>query len=190
MAGSHEKLIARAQAGERQAFDLLVRESYPLIYNTAYRLLGDADRAADATQTAFVRAYRSITSFRGSSSFSTWLYRIVTNVCLDMLRQQGPGLESLTQHWEDSEDTERDIPDHHDQPEQAALQAEVGRLVHQALGRLRPEQRAVLVLYDLAGLSYEEIAEVLKLPLGTVKSRLNRARNALREEMLPYRELM
>lgn len=190
MTVSDDGLIARARAGDRKAFDRLVSETYPLIYNTAYRLLGEADRAADATQTAFVRAYRALPSFRGNSAFTTWLYRIVTNVCFDVLRQGGPEVESLSQQWPEGDEREREIPDYRDQPEQIALQDATRRLVHEALGRLRPEQRAVLVLYDLAGLSYEEVAAVLQVPLGTVKSRLNRARHALREELLPYREHM
>jgi RNA polymerase sigma-70 factor (ECF subfamily) len=183
-------LILQAQAGDRHSFDQLVAKAYPLVFNTAYRILGDYDSAADATQTAFVRAYRSLRTFRRSSSFTTWLYRIVSNVCLDVVRRQKRQAQSLTLESEYEQMAERDIADDRAQPEQTALETELQKSVHKALGRLRMEHRTVLVLYDLAGFSYEEIAEMLKLPLGTVKSRLNRARLALREEMSADEELI
>ncbi len=183
-------LIIRAQAGDRSSFDQLVARAYPLVFNTAYRILADYDAASDATQTAFVRAYRSLRTFRRSSSFTTWLYRIVSNVCLDVVRRQKRQAQSLTLESDDEPFAERDIPDERNHPEQTALETELQQAVHTALGRLRMEHRTVLVLYDLAGFSYEEIAEMLKLPLGTVKSRLNRARLALREEMSVDGELM
>lgn len=183
-------LIIQAQAGDRHSFDQLVAKAYPLVFNTAYRILGDHDAAADATQTSFVRAYRSLRTFRRSSSFTTWLYRIVSNVCLDVVRRQKRQAQSLTLESDDDQFAEREIPDDRNQPEQTALEGELQKAVHRALGRLRMEHRTVLVLYDLAGFSYEEIAEMLKLPLGTVKSRLNRARLALRQEMSGDGELI
>lgn len=185
---SQETLIARAQAGDRRSFDQLVADAYTLVFNTAYRVLGDQDLAADATQTAFVRAYRSLTSFGGRSSFTTWLYRIVTNVCLDMVRAQRRQAPALTALTDTPDDRTPDQPDERLGPEDRLLQSELQTAVHGALGRLRPEHRMVLVLYDLAGFPYEEIAAMLDLPLGTVKSRLNRARNSLREEMAAYWE--
>lgn len=190
MGFTENDLIIQAQAGDRHSFDQLVAKAYPLVFNTAYRILSDHDAAADATQTAFVRAYRSLRTFRRSSSFTTWLYRIVSNVCLDVVRRQKRQAQSLTLESEDDQFVERDIPDDRAQPEQTAMENELQKAVHRALGRLRMEHRTVLVLYDLAGFSYEEIAEMLKLPLGTVKSRLNRARLALREEMSGDGELI
>ena len=190
MGFTENELIIQAQAGDRHSFDQLVAKAYPLVFNTAYRILGDHDSAADATQTSFVRAYRSLRTFRRSSSFTTWLYRIVSNVCLDIVRRQKRQAQSLTLASEDEQFAERDVPDERNQPEQTALEGELQKAVHRALGRLRMEHRTVLVLYDLAGFSYEEIAEMLKLPLGTVKSRLNRARLALRAEMSGDGELI
>jgi len=187
---SEHDLIRQAQAGDRRSFDQLVTRAYPLVFNTAYRILGDHDAAADATQTSFVRAYRSLRTFRGSSSFTTWLYRIVSNVCLDMVRQRRRHAQSLTLDSDDEPQTERDIPDESAAPERSALESELQRAVHQALQKLTPEHRLVLTLYDLAGFSYEEIAATLKLPLGTVKSRLNRARLALRDELRHRTELI
>jgi RNA polymerase sigma-70 factor (ECF subfamily) len=187
---SEHDLILQAQAGDRRSFDELVARSYPLVFNTAYRILGDHDSAADATQTSFVRAYRSLRTFRRSSSFTTWLYRIVSNVCLDMVRRQKRHGYSLTLDAEEEAAPERDIPDDRHHPERIALETELQQAVHQALARLTLEHRVVLSLYDLAGFSYEEIAEMLKLPLGTVKSRLNRARLALKQEMSGTSELI
>lgn len=190
MGFTEKDLIVQAQAGDRDSFDQLVARAYPLVFNTAYRILGDHDAAADATQTSFVRAFRSLRTFRRSSSFTTWLYRIVSNVCLDVVRRQKRQAQSLTLDGDDEQLAEREIPDDTALPERAAMESELQQAVHRALGRVRMEHRAVLVLYDLAGFSYEEIAEMLKLPLGTVKSRLNRARLALREEMEEDLELI
>jgi len=187
---SEHDLILQAQAGDRHSFDQLVAQAYPLVFNTAYRILGDHDAAADATQTSFVRAYRSLRTFRGSSSFTTWLYRIVSNVCLDMVRRRKRQAQSLTLDSDEESQGERDIPDERDHPERLLLETELQQAVHRALQTLSPEHRVVLTLYDLAGFSYEEIAAMLKLPLGTVKSRLNRARLALRDEMSARTELL
>lgn len=190
MGFSENDLIVQAQAGDRHSFDQLVARAYPLVFNTAYRIVGDHDAAADATQMAFVRAFRSLRTFRRSSSFTTWLYRIVSNVCLDMVRRDKRRTQSLTLDSDDDPLVERDIPDDTALPERTVLETELQQTVHRALGQLRMEHRTVLVMYDLAGFSYEEIAEMLKLPLGTVKSRLNRARLALREEMEKNLELI
>lgn len=188
MPPSDESLIARAQAGDRRSFDELVARSYTLVYNTAYRILGDADQAADATQAAYVRAYRSLGSFRGSSTFTTWLYRIVTNVCLDLVRGERRRQAGIVPEPEDPDSTPVELPDTRPGPEASVLQGELQAAVHAALQRLRPEHRTVLALYDLAGFPYEDIAVMLGLPLGTIKSRINRARHALREEMSGYWE--
>lgn len=188
MPRSDAELIARAQAGDRRSFDELVARSYALVFNTAYRILGDTDRAADATQSAYLRAYRSLAKFRGSSSFGTWLYRIVTNVCLDMVRGQQRQPLSLASVAADDPAVERELPDERAGPEQLVLRTELQSALHRALQRLRPEHRAVVVLYDLSGMSYDQIAEILDVPVGTVKSRLNRARRALQEELSAYWE--
>ncbi len=190
MPPNEAEIIRQCQTGDSSGFDLLVREHYTRVYNTAFRMLGDADGAADATQTAFVRAFSSLHGFRGDSSFSTWLYRIVINVCLDELRDAPRQPASLTLVTDDGEELqERTIPDEQADPAREAARHERQEIVHQALQRLAPEQRVVLVLYDLNGFSYQEVATTLNLPLGTVKSRLNRARGALKEEIKPHLEL-
>ena len=182
--GEHE-LVARSQSGDRSSFDVLVRRYHTLAYNLAYRMLGNHDSAADCTQAAFVRAYRAIGKFRRDASFSTWLYRIVTNVCLDRLRQDDRSARSLT--VVDTDDSavleEMDIPDQAGDPARAAEQRERQQLVQEALQRLGDDHRSVIVMFDIMGLSYEETAQALAVPLGTVKSRLNRARLALKDEL-------
>ena len=181
--------MARAQAGDRSAFDRLVDVTHTMVHATAYRLTGDADLAADAVQDAYVRAYTSLHTFRGSSSFSTWLYRIVVNVSLDALRRRARSPEPLTAVTEEDEVRELDVADASTDPGEAVEVRERRRMVLRALRRLSDDHRTVLVLFDLNGFSYDEIAEMLEVPLGTVKSRLNRARLALREVMEPDMEL-
>lgn len=188
VAGSEADLVERARQGDTQAFDRLVQEHYVLAYNTAYRLLGDPDRGEDATVEAFARAFRSLDRFRGDSSFSTWLYRIVTNVCFDYLRGAVPSASLDAGAGEDGQ-LGREVPDEASDPALAVLQQRRQAIVHQALQALSSDHRAVLVLYDLNGFSYEEIGSILGVPIGTVKSRLNRARHALREKLQPYLEL-
>jgi len=153
-------------------------------------MLNNEDDACDATQEAFVRAFNSIRSFRQEASFSTWLYRIAMNVCLDRLRRRGR--ESATIHLvseTNTEDSVRDIPDERNDPQAQAIKTQRQVVVQEGLGGLTDEHRAVIVLCDLQGLSYEEIAAVLGVPVGTVKSRLNRARLALRTRLEPHLEL-
>lgn len=190
MQNSDSQLVARAKRGDRRSFDLLVEQHYLLVYNTAYRMLGDSDSAADATQTAFVRAYRSLGRFRGTSAFSTWLYRIVCNVCLDSLRSRRSDVVSLdVDHEDDGDPHELSLPDTTGEPGAHAEQSERQQAVHRALGQLSEDYRLVLALYDLMGFSYDEIADILQVPLGTVKSRLNRARLALKDVLAPDMEL-
>lgn len=185
------QLVERSRAGDRASFDALVRRYYALAYNLAFRMLSDPDRAADATQAAFVRAYRAMPRFRQEANFSTWLYRIVTNVCLDALRRPERGEQSLT--VADEEEGPRleeiDIPDRAADPAHTAEQRERQEVVQEALKQLRDDHRAIVVMYDLQGMAYEDIARVLRVPLGTVKSRLNRARHALKEALASRHEL-
>ncbi len=153
-------------------------------------MLNNEDEACDATQEAFVRAYNSIHSFRRDASFATWLYRIAMNVCLDRLRRRGREAATLHLISETSDENSlRDIPDETNDPPIEAIKTQRQALVQQALAELTSEHRAVIVLYDLQGLSYEEIATALGVPIGTVKSRLNRARLALRTRLEPHLEL-
>jgi RNA polymerase sigma-70 factor (ECF subfamily) len=182
------RLIEHCRGGDLDAFDELVRMHQTRVYNIALRLMGDPDSAQDCAQDAFVRAFQGIRKFRAECAFSTWLYRITTNVCMDELRKRKPA-ESLSSDDETTVDPLERIPDTASGPEQTVLKNERRRLLMQALNGLTQHHRAVLVLYDLEGLSYEEVAQSLRISIGTVKSRLNRARLALKERMEPLREL-
>lgn len=164
------ELIARSCAGDLDAFDHLVRAHQDRIYNVAYRLTGNHEDASDAAQDAFVRAFQALPRFRRDAAFSTWLYRIATNAALDLVRRR-PAVPPV--------ELPVDQPGPSD-PEAEAHRREVHRRVHAAVGHLPAEYRAVVVLRDLQGLAYEEIARVLQIPIGTVRSRLSRGRETLR----------
>jgi RNA polymerase sigma-70 factor (ECF subfamily) len=187
---TEQALIRRAQKGTAASFDRLVDAHYSTVYNITYRMLGEAQSASDATQVAFVRAFEALPGFRGEAAFKTWLYRIAINVCLDEIRRRESGPLSLTTEDEHDEGlAEREIPDDSGEPAGRAEQRERQEMVHRALARLPEDFRAIIVLYDINGLSYQEISDTLRIPLGTVKSRLNRARHALRDELEPHLEL-
>jgi len=182
-------LIRSAQKGTLAAFNRLVRAYQRLAYNVAYRILGDEDAASDATQDSFLKAYRAISQFRGGS-FKSWLMRIVTNVCYDQLRyKQRRPAESLDQLLID--------PDHapvlingREGPEAHALRAELSQVIQAAINILPADQRITLVLSDVQGLSYDEIAGTMGVSLGTVKSRLSRGRARLRDLLRQHEELL
>ena len=178
-------LLRAAKQGDVHAFNQLVIAYQQQVYNVAYRLLGDADAAADATQETFLKAFERLHQHRGGS-FRSWLLRIVTNTCYDMLRKrQRHPTRSLEGGLGDGEETDMDrlahLQSEEASPEEMALRAEVYRVVEEGLQHLSPEHRTIIVLSDVEGLSYEEIAEVLNIPIGTVKSRLSRARARLRD---------
>lgn len=185
MPPSDAVLVERCLAGDVEAFDTLVRRYQSQTVNTAYRVLGDIEAAHDVAQEAFVSAYRALPKFRGSARFSTWLYRIAYNLCMDELsRQRKRSVEqSLDSFYAADDSPTLELPDPDPDPAERAQMRELQLQIRQAIGRLPSVHRVVLVLYDLQGLCYEEIAQILSCPLGTVKSRLNRARLALRDEL-------
>ena len=150
------------------------------VYNLALRMVNNREDAADLTQDAFIKAYNSLDSFRGDSKFSVWLYRIVSNLCLDFLRRQSRrGTVSLSVEDEDGEEAQLDLPDESQSPE-ALLERQLTRdAVRRGLEAVPEESRQILLLREIQGLSYEEISQVLGLEAGTVKSRLFRARKRL-----------
>lgn len=188
-----EALVRRCQRGDRQAFDELVERYQTRVYNLAYRLLGDPDLANDIAQEAFVRVYRGLPSFHGGSALTTWIYRIVHNLCLDEMKRQRRRPQVVGDPSDPDESGEPlldRLPDQSAEPQSAMLTGEQRRIVREAILRLRPHHRDVLVLYDLQGFSYTEIAELLSTNVGTIKSRLNRARFALARELQEQRELL
>ncbi|MGZ5212414.1 MAG: RNA polymerase sigma factor [Actinomycetota bacterium] len=173
-----EDLVAKFLAGDQQAFSLLVERHQTRVFNVAMRVLGDPEDARDATQDAFVSALRKLSQFRGESAFTTWLHRVTVNSCYDILRKRRhqPMLRLVGDEDDPMPETGPPIVDHAD--------ATVASLdVSRALQLIPEEYRVTLVLADIQDLPYEEIARVLDVPVGTVKSRVHRGRIALARAM-------
>lgn len=185
-------LLERAKSGDVAAFEELIDAYQKKVFNLALRIIGNYDDAADLAQETFVRIYKAISNFKEQSSFSTWVYRITTNVCLDEIRKRkNKKVVSLDEdiHMDDGE-MKRQVVSGDPGPDEAAEREEVRRTVNNAINKLPEDQRVVITLRDLQGMSYEEIAKVLALPAGTVKSRINRARLALKNALSSERELL
>lgn len=182
-------LIASARKGDARAFNQLVLLYQSRAYNLAYRILGDSDAASDATQDAFLSAYKAMPKFRGGS-FKAWILRIVTNACYDQLRiKQRRPADSL-----DDLPVEQDhvqfLGSGAEQPVEYVERRELSKAIEAGILGLPVEQRVVVVLSDIQGLSYQEIAQAAGISLGTVKSRLSRGRAKLRDHLLEQRELL
>jgi RNA polymerase sigma-70 factor (ECF subfamily) len=185
-------LIRDAQRGDLNAFNSLVLAYQDAVYNTALRVLGDEDQAADASQEAFISAFRAIGSYRGGS-FKAWLLRTVTNACYDELRRKKRRPTTpLEPETEDGEEVEspRWLADPNASPEDLLDQAELEHAIQHCLDNLPVDFRTVVVLADVQGLDYTEVAKAASVPLGTIKSRLARARLRLRECLQAFRELL
>lgn len=179
-------VVARAAGGDRTAFTQLMEHYQSACYGLAYRLLSDADKAADATQDAFVHAYRAIASFRGGV-FRSWLLRITANASYDILRRQQ---RRPTTTLPDPDEGAAELPDLHAvNPVAEATKSELYRHLEAALRLLPADQRTAVVLCDVYGMDYNEVAEMTQSALGTVKSRIHRGRVRLRELMAEHREL-
>ncbi len=181
--------VRRAQAGDSQAFDNLVREFQRPIFNLAFRMVNHREDAADLTQDIFVKLHRVIGQFRGESAFGTWFYTVAVNVCRSGRRRLGriANFESVrldeTRPDEDSERPPLEVVDPSDLPGKTLERKEAGQRVREMVAQLPEDLKAILVLRDLQGMAYEEIAEVLGCNLGTVKSRLFRARLEMKERL-------
>jgi RNA polymerase sigma-70 factor (ECF subfamily) len=185
-------LIADAQNGDLDAFNSLVLKYQETVFNVALRIVGDEDLAADATQDSFLSAFANLRSFRGGS-FKAWLLRTVTNACYDELRRtkrrptvplEPPGPEG------DSSDSSPWLADPSDSPEKLLEASEIEHAIQHCLDRLPAEFRVVVVMADIEGLDYSEVSGAIRVPLGTVKSRLARARLRLRECLQAFEELL
>ena len=173
-------VIRRVQNGDVNAFEALVSAYEKNVYNLALRMMGNAQDAEDMAQEAFLKAYNSLPGFRGDSKFSVWLYRIVSNVCLDQLRKKSKRpTVSLSMEDGDGEETQLDLPDTAQSPEEALEKKLTREAVRRGLALLPEDARQILLLREIQGLSYEEIGETLGLEAGTVKSRIFRARKRL-----------
>ena len=187
---SEAELIKRLKSDDREAFNILVREYESKIINIAYGILSDKEEALDASQEVFIRIYKNIDSFKGNASLSTWIYRIAVNICRDGLRKRQRSAKTISIDAPVNDDEQIiDLPDSAPTPEQMTEKTEVQLLVRRAIDELSEEYRTVITLCDIEGLPYDKIAEIIKCPTGTVKSRLNRARAALRRKISENREL-
>ncbi len=187
-------LINAAQRGHVEAFNQLVLAYETLVYNITYRIMGEPEAAADATQEAFISAYRHLEQYQGGS-FKAWLLRIATNACYDELRRRKrrpvTSLEALTVVDEGPDaDSTAQLTSREDLPETHVERGELAQAIQNCLNALPDDQRVVAVMCDVQALDYSEIAQALKLPLGTVKSRLSRARTRLRDCLQSVRELL
>lgn len=187
-----ESLIAAAQRGDLSAFNELVLAYQDRVYNLAYRIMGDPASASDATQEAFISAYQHIDGFRGKypSSFKSWLMRIVSNACYDELRRRKRRPVTSLEDFAVDEEANPALVSEIEGPEKYAEREEMAQTIQAGIEALPSEQRITLVLSDVQGFSYQEIAETTDVPLGTVKSRLARARAKLRDYLRSQGELL
>jgi RNA polymerase sigma-70 factor, ECF subfamily len=186
-------LIERCRAGDVAAFEPLVEKYRQRVWRLAYTTLRDREEAWDVAQEAFIRAYQALPSFRGQSAFYTWLYRIVMNVATDRARSRGAQGRAFGTERVPEEEWERVLPDDNpgdEAPDAAAARREQRQKIVQALDTLPEHHRKIVMLSDLEGLSYREIADTLEIPMGTVMSRLHNARKRLRDALRPLLTLV
>jgi RNA polymerase sigma-70 factor (ECF subfamily) len=188
-----QQAIAQALKGEVDAFNKLVVKYQRLAYSVAYRMLQNEESAADVVQDSFVKAFRALSSFKGGL-FKSWLLRIVVNTCYDLLRVQQRYVTEPIDDDPSSDGEEgqmaRQLVDHSESPDEYVERMELSGYIELGIRSLPPDQRLVLVLCDVHGYSYEEISEITSYPMGTVKSRISRARTKLRDYLLEHPELL
>jgi len=184
-----EEIIARAVAGDLAAFNQLVLAYQNLAYSVAYRTLQDDATAADVVQESFIKAYRGIGAFQGGS-FKSWIIRIVANTCYDLLRTRQHKLTDSLDDLIEREEYTPHLVDPADNPHAHVERMELNALIERSFQALPPDQRLVLTLCDVHGYAYDEIAEMTGVPMGTVKSRINRARARVRDYLLQHPELL
>ncbi|MBE6932037.1 MAG: sigma-70 family RNA polymerase sigma factor [Ruminococcaceae bacterium] len=178
-----KKLIQQAAAGDTAAFEALVLRYQTQVYSLAYRMVGNEADAQDLAQEAFVRAWRALDSFQFSSQFSTWLYRLTSNICIDFLRSQKKRKHISLTVLQDDEQQQWDMPDHRPLPEEQMIVTQEREALAKAIAALDPEYRQVLILRIVNDCSYQQISEIMGIREGTVKSRLSRAREQLRKKL-------
>ncbi|MBR4099144.1 MAG: sigma-70 family RNA polymerase sigma factor [Clostridium sp.] len=179
---TESELVARAKAGDQDAFRQLIEDNEKRVYTLCLRMCGDGEDARDLAQEAFLSAWRGLPSFKGDSSFSTWVYRLASNSCIDFLRKRKrrqtaaptASLDDPDTPWMEPSDPQQD-------PQRQLERQELRYAVRQGLSQLPEQHRQILVMREISGLSYQEIGQVLDLPPGTVKSRIARARLALKD---------
>lgn len=173
------QLIKLAKRGDISAFEELISTHEKMVFNYCYRMCGNLHDAEDLAQEIFLKAYRGLGRFQGNSQFSTWIYKIAYNTCIDAHRKKKPIHENML--YPDDDQEYREIVSDAGMPEDELLLKEKKEMVQTCIDVLRPEYRSVIVLRDIQDHSYKEIAKILEIPLGTVKSYISRGRLALRE---------
>jgi len=187
MFNTEPELLKRALKGDGDAFGDLIRKYENFVYNTVYHAIGNRDDAFDVSQEVFIKAYRALKNFRGDCKFSTWLYKIAMNASKDYIRDKSKHRTVSLSDWTD-DDISMKPPEIIEEavtanPEESYERDEQRDAVRKAIANLSEDHRNVIVLRDIEGYSYEEIAEMLDIEAGTVKSRINRARNAVKENL-------
>lgn len=191
MSDNEALLLRKIKDGDVASFELLIKDYQVYAYNIAYRMMGNEEDAKDAAQEALIKVYKSIHKFKETSSFSTWLYRIVMNTCKDELKKRKEKVLSLDKEMEtDDGKMSREIGDESLNPSKIVERNEVSHVVQEAINTLPDANKMVIVLRDIQGLSYEEISQVIKEPVGTVKSRISRGRNQLKKILIEQKHLI
>ena len=180
-----EKWVADARRGDTAAFESLLRRYEKRVLALTGRMCRNPEDAQEAAQEAFLAAWQGLPSFRGDASFSTWLYRLASNACVDLMRREGRHSNAAGPSLND-EETGLDVPDTAPSPQESAERKELREQIEEGLRSLSPEHRQVLILREIHQLSYEEIAQSLELDLGTVKSRISRGRKQLRAYLIKH----
>lgn len=182
---TEQELVARAKKGDQDAFEQLVKDNEKRIYNLVLRMVGNPEDALDLSQEAFLNAWKGLGNFKGDCAFSTWVYRLASNACLDFLRSKKRRQEHMGQAFSLDDEDAPSLPDEEQlQPQQQLEKKERARQLYRALEQLSDQHRQIIVMRELSGLSYQEISEALQLDMGTVKSRLTRARLSLKKILL------
>jgi RNA polymerase sigma-70 factor (ECF subfamily) len=184
-------LIQKCKNGDIHSFELLIESYQSKVFNIAYRMLGNAEDASDVAQEVFLKIFKSISTFKEEASLSTWIYRIATNVCLDEIRKRKKeniiSMNSTIQLEDGELNIQMETTD--PRPDEILEEKELRDEVKDAIGCLKDEHKIVIILRDINGFSYEDISNILNCPLGTIKSRINRARNSLKNILLKRKEL-
>lgn len=184
-----QPLIARAKAGDENAFGDVVKAHYPKVYGVIYRMVQNAEDAKELTQIAWVKAWQRLASFEGNSKFSTWMYRLAVNTAMDFLRSRARRGETvyLDEITDADEASRESLHSAQAAPEDEMHRDEIRKAFHEALGALTPEHRQALMLREVDGLSYKEIADVMKCRMGTVMSRIFYARKQIQEKLRAWK---
>ncbi len=186
-----QQLIADARKGDVAAFEALIGEHQKRIFSIAFRMAGNPEDAADMAQEVLIKIFKNLGNFQGNSKFSTWVYRVATNTCLDELKKlRRHTAYSLDQELETEEGSvAAELADEAPTPEESAERRDLQRVVSEAIGMLSEDHKKAILLRDMQGFSYEEIANILQCSVGTVKSRINRARAQLKKILIKNGEL-